>query len=181
MKRISYFAMSTLTALVLLLGYRTSTSSHAANAGAVVLAPVTGGSATSSTATSSAGSPPTGSTSSSAGSASSTGSAAGKPTSAASASAASATKTVTGSVADTRWGPVQVQLTVQGGKVTNVSVIQYPNGNSRDQEINSQALPILINETLSAQSAKVDMVSGATYTSQGYLSSLQSALDQAGI
>jgi uncharacterized protein with FMN-binding domain len=74
-----------------------------------------------------------------------------------------------------------VQLTVQNGKITAVSVVQYPNGNGRDQEINSYALPILVQETITAQSAKVDMVSGATVTSDGYLTSLQSAIDQAGL
>jgi uncharacterized protein with FMN-binding domain len=91
------------------------------------------------------------------------------------------TTTVTGSVAQTRWGPVQVAITVAGGKITAVDVPQYPNGNGRDQEINSRALPTLTQETLSAQSADIDMVSGATVTSDGYLQSLQSALDQAGL
>jgi uncharacterized protein with FMN-binding domain len=88
---------------------------------------------------------------------------------------------VTGSVAQTRWGPVQVRVTVASGKVTDVSVVQYPNDNPRDEEINSYALPILAQETVDAQSANIDMVSGATYTSQGYVESLQSALDQAGL
>jgi len=57
----------------------------------------------------------------------------------------------------------------------------YPNGNGRDYEINSYALPVLVKETLDAQSANIDMVSGATITSQGYLQSLQSALDAAGL
>jgi len=83
-------------------------------------------------------------------------------------------------VADTRWGPVQLVLTVQQGKITDVDVVQYPNGNGRDQEINQYALPVLVQETLTAQSAEIDMVSGATVTSEGYLASLQSALDQAG-
>ncbi|MDQ6850184.1 MAG: FMN-binding protein, partial [Actinomycetota bacterium] len=83
--------------------------------------------------------------------------------------------------AQTRYGPVQVQITVQDEKVTNVSVVEYPNNNGRDQEINSSALPILASETVKTQTAKIDMVSGATYTSQGYLTSLQSALDQAGL
>jgi uncharacterized protein with FMN-binding domain len=60
-----------------------------------------------------------------------------------------------------------------------VAVLQYPNGNSRDGEINSYALPILIRETVNAQSANIDMVSGATITSGGYVQSLQSALDEA--
>jgi uncharacterized protein with FMN-binding domain len=88
---------------------------------------------------------------------------------------------VTGSIANTQWGPVQVQLTVNDGSITKVAVVQYPNGNSRDAEINSYALPILIRETVNAQSASIDMVSGATITSTGYAQSLQSALDQAGL
>jgi uncharacterized protein with FMN-binding domain len=76
---------------------------------------------------------------------------------------------------------VQVRITVSGGKVTAVDVVEYPDSNGRDQEINARALPVLVQETLQAQSAKIDMVSGATYTSDGYLTSLQSALDQAGL
>jgi uncharacterized protein with FMN-binding domain len=89
--------------------------------------------------------------------------------------------TVTGAVAQTRWGPVQVRLTLADGKITAVDVVQYPDGNGRDREINADALPVLVQETISAQSADVDMVSGATVTSTGYLQSLQSALDQAGL
>ena len=89
--------------------------------------------------------------------------------------------TVTGAVAQTRWGPVQVRLTLAEGKITAVDVVQYPDGNGRDREINDDALPVLVQETISAQSADVDMVSGATVTSTGYLQSLQSALDQAGL
>ena len=89
--------------------------------------------------------------------------------------------TVTGPVADTRWGPVQVRLSIQNGRITAVDVVQYPNENHRDQEINADALPTLVQETLDAQNADIDMVSGATVTSDGYLESLQGALDQAGL
>ena len=65
--------------------------------------------------------------------------------------------------------------------ITDVSVLQYPNGNGRDAEINSYALPTLVQETLDQQGANIDMVSGATVTSTGYVQSLQSALDQAGL
>jgi uncharacterized protein with FMN-binding domain len=74
-----------------------------------------------------------------------------------------------------------VQLTVTAGKVTAVTVLQQPSGNPKDTEINDYALPILTQETTSAQSANIDMVSGATVTSDGYVESLQSALDQAGL
>ena len=76
---------------------------------------------------------------------------------------------------------MQVELTVSGSAIAQVSVLQYPNGNATDQQISSYALPILIQETMDAQSSHIDMVSGATYTSHGYLQSLQSALDQAGV
>jgi uncharacterized protein with FMN-binding domain len=89
--------------------------------------------------------------------------------------------TFTGAVAQTRWGPVQVTITVAGGKITAVDVPQYPSGNGKDREINAYALPILKQDTLTAQSANIDMISGATVTSDGYVQSLQSALDQAGL
>ena len=90
-----------------------------------------------------------------------------------------ATDAVTGSAVDTRWGPVQVRITVAGGRITAVDVVEYPSNNPKDQEINAYALPVLVKETLAAQSADIDMVSGATVTSDGYLQSLQSALDEA--
>jgi uncharacterized protein with FMN-binding domain len=96
-------------------------------------------------------------------------------------SSATGTKTVTGETAQTRWGPVQVKITVKNGRITDVTAVQSPSDNPRDQEINSYALPELRREVLSAQSASIDTVSGATYTSDGYRQSLQSALDSAGL
>ncbi|MCD9879342.1 FMN-binding protein [Streptomyces guryensis] len=89
------------------------------------------------------------------------------------------TKTVTGDTIQTRWGPVQVRITLKSGKLTEVTAVTYPTDNPRDQEINSYALPRLRSEALQAQSANIDTVSGATYTSDGYRQSLQSALDSA--
>jgi uncharacterized protein with FMN-binding domain len=117
-----------------------------------------------------------------AGPASTTGAAAAPSTGATPSDAAttsSKSATYTGSVAQTRWGSVQVAITVANGKITNVTVPVYPNGNGRDAQINAYALPILTHETLSAQNARIDTVSGATVTSDGYLQSLQSALDAA--
>ena len=91
------------------------------------------------------------------------------------------TATVTGTSTDTRWGPVQVQITVADGQISDVTVVEYPTGNGKDRQINARALPVLVQETLDAQSADIDMVSGATVTSEGYLGSLQSALDEAGL
>jgi hypothetical protein len=76
---------------------------------------------------------------------------------------------VHGSAVNTRYGAVQVRITVSGGVITDVQTPAYPDHSSRDRQINEDALPQLISETLSAQSAQIDMVSGATYTSTGYL------------
>lgn len=155
MKRIVTVFLSTLSAVVLLFAYHTSTVGSLANS--------TSNQPPISVPTAS-GSPPKPTTP-------------GATTSAPSTPAAS-TK-VTGPTAQTQWGPVQVQITVAAGKISDVSVLQYPNGNGRDQEINSYALPILIQDTITAQSAHIDMISGATITSGGYIQSLQGALDQA--
>jgi uncharacterized protein with FMN-binding domain len=74
---------------------------------------------------------------------------------------------------------VQVQITVANGKVTASTAVQYPQNNSRDRQLNAYAVPTLNKEAVTAQSADIDTVSGATVTSDGYLQSLQSALDQA--
>ncbi|MGW4817864.1 FMN-binding protein [Streptomyces sp. NPDC004227] len=89
------------------------------------------------------------------------------------------TRTVTGETVQTRWGPVQVRVTLVGGRITDVTALAQPSGNPRDREINGYAIPQLRREALAAQSASIDTVSGATYTSDGYRRSLQSALDAA--
>jgi len=170
MRRVALALFSTITALVMLLSFKTHSSTASVPVATAPAVPATGD-GTSSTGSSSA-------SSSSAGSASS-GSSAKAPAS--SASATPTTKTVTGDAIDTRYGPVQVQITVTNGTVTAVDAVQYPQNDPRDQQINSYAIPQLNSEALSAKSANIDMVSGATYTSDGYLSSLQSALDKAGL
>jgi uncharacterized protein with FMN-binding domain len=89
-------------------------------------------------------------------------------------------RTVTGTVANTQYGPMQVQLALNGTKITKVTVLQRTNDGAESDEIDGNAIPKLSSETLAAQSAHIDAVSGATYTSSGYIQSLQSALDQAG-
>ena len=101
-------------------------------------------------------------------------------TPAASAGTPAAARTATGTVADTQYGPMQVQLTLAGAKITKVTVLQRTDDGSESDEIDGSALPKLTSETLAAQSAQIDAVSGATYTSSGYIKSLQSALDKAG-
>ncbi|WP_194925075.1 FMN-binding protein [Catenulispora pinisilvae] len=117
-------------------------------------------------------------TSGSSGSSSQPGSAAGSPASGV--APAGASKTVTGDAADTRYGPVQLAVTFSGKKITQIQVLEYPTETGRDQEINTYAIPQLNQEAMSAQSANIDGVSGATYTSEGYQQSLQSAIDKAG-
>lgn len=160
MRRVALALFSTITGLVILLDFKTHSPTAASTSVAAGTAGTTGTDGT------------TGSTS---GSAPATGSASSSTAS------GSGTKTVTGDSVDTRWGPVQVQITVTNGKVTKANAVVYPTENPRDQQINAYAIPALNKEAVSAGSAQIDMISGATVTSTGYLGSLQSALDKAGL
>ncbi|WP_028801544.1 FMN-binding protein [Streptomyces sp. 142MFCol3.1] len=108
------------------------------------------------------------------------GAAGGKaPSSPAGGGAAAQARTVTGDVARTQYGPVQVRITMSGGKITKSEAVQAPSG-GRSSEVTNNAVPKLDQEAVAAGSADIDAVSGATYTSGGYKQSLQSALDKAG-
>jgi uncharacterized protein with FMN-binding domain len=87
--------------------------------------------------------------------------------------------TSTGETINTAYGPVQVRIVESGGRLTDITAIQLPSDNSHSREIAAAAVPILRAEALRANSARIDIVSGATYTSNGYAQSLQSALDNA--
>jgi len=87
--------------------------------------------------------------------------------------------TVTGPVVSNRYGDVQVQVTISGGVITDVTAVQLPSGDRRTNDISASVEPILRSEALTAQTATIDLLSGATYTSQSYVESLQAALDQA--
>ncbi|MFE4667609.1 FMN-binding protein [Streptomyces sp. NPDC056716] len=87
--------------------------------------------------------------------------------------------TVTGTPAQTQYGPVQVRITVSGGRITGAETVQAPSGGQSTQ-VTADAVPKLNQAAVAAGSARIDAVSGATYTSAGYKESLQSALDQAG-
>lgn len=143
MRRIAIAFAATVSVVVLLFSYRTSTDSTPVAAGRPL-----GGTQPSRTAA-----PP--------------------------ASGTAAGGTFTGDAADTRFGPVQVQITIAGGRITGAQAVQYPQESGRDVRINSEAVPELNQEALQAQSAQIDTVSGATYTSEGYQQSLQSAIDAA--
>lgn len=149
MKRAALAIVTTITALVVVLSFKTHTHSASATPPAAITTPTT----TTTTTT--------------------------KPT--ASPSTTTATQTYTGNAADTRYGPVQVRITVRNGKLASVAAIDYPQTEPRDAQINSYAIPALNSEAAAAGNASIDMVSGATYTSEGYISSLQSALDKAGL
>jgi hypothetical protein len=150
MRRITLALVSTIAALVLLFSYRTSLGGPLPGSVPAAAAPGVVPDATSTSKAPGASTAP-------------------KPTAV----------TATGNVAQTRWGPVQVQVRIAGGKITEVRALQYPTGNDRDAEINGFALPRLRAEVLQAQSARIDAVGGATVTSDGYVTSLQSALDAA--
>jgi len=160
MRRVILAIVTTAVALVLLLTFKTQTQSAgpAGSPASVVGSPAPGGTGTA-TAASPTGSKPAGSS----------------PT------PSGGTKTVTGTVAQTVYGPVQVKITVKDGRITAATAVQYPSGTPRDYQINSYAIPQLNAAAVAAGNAKIDSVSGATYTSGGYIASLQSAVDKAGI
>jgi uncharacterized protein with FMN-binding domain len=87
--------------------------------------------------------------------------------------------TYTGSVADAFYGPLQVKVTISGSKISDVQFLQAPSDRPESVQINNQADPMLAQEAIQAQSAQVDVVSGATQTSQAFVQTMQSALIQA--
>ena len=147
MRRTVIAFASTVSAVVLLFSYRTSTGAEVPTAAqsAVHVSPTTG-SGTATTATPGSGT--------------------------------ASTATITGSAVSTRFGPVQAQITLSGTTITAATAVEFPSSDSRSAKINARAVPVLQQESVSAQSAKIDAVSGASYTSAGYVQSLQSALDQ---
>jgi hypothetical protein len=155
MRRVILAIVATAAALVLLLTFKTHSQSAApgASPASALGSPAPGG----------AGSGPAAGTG---------GAGAGTP--------ANGGKTLTGKAWPTVYGPVQVRITVAGGRITAASAVRYPVGTPLDAQINASAIPQLNKEAVAAGSAKIDTVSGATYTSGGYIGSLQSALDQAG-
>jgi uncharacterized protein with FMN-binding domain len=162
MKRVIASLFGTVTGLVMLLSFKTHTQSPGPVAAAVTTSgdnnngATTGSGTTSATNAAGTGSGKTGASSAKSG-------------------------TYTGATVNTQWGPVQVRVTLTNGKITSANAIVYPTGNSRDQQISAYAVPKLNQEAVTAGNAQIDMVSGATFTSTGYIQSLQSALNQAGL
>ena len=168
MKRVIFSVAGTVAGVVALLSFKSQSPLATATGGLPSAGlPASQGTTPSTGSTSATGAPPDPSVTT-------------KPAS--SSSPASATSvSYTGAAEQTRYGIVQVKVTVAGKKITNVSFVQLTAFDGRSQQINSDAAPILLQETLQAQSANIQSVSGASYTSQGYDQSLQSALDRAGI
>jgi uncharacterized protein with FMN-binding domain len=188
-KRGAFALVMTALAVVLLLGFRTP-EDIAAITGGDQRAGVTGavgttgatihGSAGSSGAAGSSGVAGT-NEGTSGGTGSTGGTAGGAGTGATDGTAQTQARTVTGPVVSTRFGTVQVAVTVEGGQLTDVTALQLPAGDRRSASISSRVEPTLRSQALSAQSANIDGVSGATYTSAAYARSLQAALDSAGL
>jgi uncharacterized protein with FMN-binding domain len=155
MRRTIAAVISTVAGLVLLLSFKSHTGS--AGAGVVATAPHTTAPKATATPTPKPSAPTT------------------------TKKATATTRTVTGDTVDTNYGPVQVRVTLKGSTITDVAAIQLPQDKQRDIEIDNFAVPQLRQEALDAQSAQINSISGATYTSEGYIRSLQSALDSAGV
>ncbi len=177
MRRIVLVVLSTLAALVVLFSYPTSTghsgstAAEAVSAAKVITQPGTAA-ATNGQGPDPAPSSPTSPTTDAP--------TTDAPTTDAPTTGAAQSVTVDGAAEMTRYGIVQVQVVLTGGAITDVTALEYPQQDRTDREINSQAIPMLRSQVLAAQSAKIDGVSGATFTSEGYITSLQSALDAAG-
>jgi uncharacterized protein with FMN-binding domain len=160
MKRILFAVIGTVLGLVALLSFKTHSAPLATPAGGLPSAAVSSPPASTPGATTTSGpAPPTPSKT----------------------SAAASTRRYVGTAIQTRYGIVQVAVVTSSSHIASVNFVQLTAFDGRSQQINSQAAPILLQETLSAQNAHIDAVSGATYTTDGYVQSLQSALDQAGI
>jgi uncharacterized protein with FMN-binding domain len=157
MRRIVLAIAGTISGLVIVLSYPTSLNRNTAATAALA----SGGAAATQSGSSSTGSP------------------AGGTSSGGSTTTAPVTTTYTGATVRTQFGPVQVQITVTDGSLTDAVATRYPSQDRRSMQISSYAVPTLESETVSAKSASIHLVSGATYTSRGYVQSLQSALDQA--
>lgn len=169
MKRVLLAVTATVLGVVALLSFKTHSQVSTAGAPLPSAGLSTSPSSTSPSSTG-ASAPPNPSTSSTA------------PSSAPkSASSSPVSAVFVGSAVQTQYGIVQVKVTVSGKRITDVSFAQLTAFDGRSQRINSDAAPILLQETIQAQSAHVDSVSGASYTSAGYVQSLQSALDKAGV
>ena len=165
---------------ILLVGWQSgSHMTEAAGSSIGTSAGTTGSTGASAATGSGAGTSPGASTSGAASGSGTSGTADSTGTTTSAAATGNGSGTFAGSVSQTRFGNVQVQITVSGGKITDVTALQLTDEDRRSVSISNRAAPLLRSEVLQAQSANVQSISGATITSDGYLSSLQAALDAA--
>jgi len=170
----------TVAGLAALLSFKTHSAADVSAAAAPSASPSPTLAAGSGTAGGTSGTKGTGSTKS-AGSTSGTKGTGGAGGASGTGAATTTARMVTGKVDNTQYGPMQIQLVLTGKTITKVNVLQQTDTGVTSQQIDANAIPKLTAETLTAQSARIDAVSGASYTSMGYITSLQSAVDQAGI
>jgi len=166
---------------ILLAGWQTGTQAGGIStvASSTTAAGTTGSTGTGSSGPGTSGSSGTAGTSGAAGPSSSSGTSGSSGSSGSSNS--SAAGTYKGNTVQTRFGPVQVQITVANGKITDVTALQLTNTDGKSIQISNRAAPLLRSKVLAAQSANVQTVSGATITSDAYLTSLQAAIDAANL
>jgi FMN-binding domain len=181
MRRVALAIAGTVAGLVVLLTFKSHTGTSAVSAAPAGTAGPGGSAGTSSpagTTNGAGGTAPSGAASGTRGDESAPPGGSASPGTAAGQGDAAGARIITGNVANTIYGPVQIQAAVRTGKIIKVTILQQPSTTAHDLQIGAFAFPQLEAETLSAQSDKIDMVSGATYTSEGYIQSLQSAIDR---
>ena len=181
MRRVALAIAGTVAGLVVLLTFKSHTGTSAVSAAPAGTAGPGGTAGTSSragTTNGAGGTAPSGAAGGTSGGGSAPSGGSASPGTAPGQGDAAGARIITGNVANTIYGPVQIQAAVKAGKIIKVTILQQPSTTAHDLQIGAFAFPQLEAETLSAQSAKIDMVSGATYTSGGYIQSLQSAIDR---
>ena len=181
MRRVALAIAGTVAGLVVLLTFKSHTGTSAVSAAPAGTAGPGGTAGTSSragTTNGAGGTAPSGGASGTSGGGSAPSGGSASPGTAPGQGDAAGARIITGNVANTVYGPVQIQAAVKAGKIIKVTILQQPSTTAHDLQIGAFAFPQLEAETLSAQSAKIDMVSGVTYTSGGYIQSLQSAIDR---
>jgi hypothetical protein len=181
MRRVVLAIAGTVAGLVVLLTFKSHTGTPGVSAAPAGTAGPGGSAGTSSgagTTNGAGGTAPSGAASGTSGGGSAPGGSSASPGTAPGQGDTAGARIITGNVASTIYGPVQIQVAVKAGKIIKVTILQQPSTTAHDLQIGAFAFPQLEAETLSAQSAKVDMVSGATYTSGGYIQSLQNAIDR---
>jgi hypothetical protein len=181
MRRVVLTIVGTVAGLVVLLTFKSHTGTSAVSAAPAGTAGLGGTAGTSSgagTTNGAGGTAPSGAASGTSGGGTAPSGSGASPGTPPGQGDTAGARIITGNVANTIYGPVQIQAAVKAGKIIKVTILQQPSTTAHDLQIGAFAFPQLEAETLSAQSAKIDMVSGATYTSGGYIQSLQSAIDR---